>query len=619
MVCGQTRQADMQRLRERYPKLLTPAGDDEVDVIVATQSLEVGVDLDLASVVTELASGSALAQRAGRVNRRGLRERGPVVVVVPAEPLDEKARSGPYAGGEIAAALDWLRLRSADSAGLAPWAVQADPPPSAERRRMLYQRPELADAWHWARTSDDLAAEPELDLWIAESFDDENSVGVVVRDALPQDADEAVELLRTLPPRAHEVFPVPLSLARTALPLALASGPAYRLRGEDIAALPIREIATDEKVADVRPGDVAVIDANAKVFTGGRHGADFSPHVVTDLVKDRGTASDVLHTVPADRREVSLRLDLNSTDQAPVGGLSLGSLDEATVSTLKGLPEMSERERRGVLARFLDAVLAQGDTMCASESRQMVVEARRLMFRAVKASDVVIQADADGEVVRVMVVDRRRAGVDENLRQVFSIRAGAKVTLDDHQSAVAGRAAAVAASVGLPDVWAEALRLAGEHHDDGKAHPRFQIRLGRQEGDPVLAKSDPASTVREVSERERLADLPRAWRHEQRSVLAWLAHANGAPLPDGAPDADLVSRLIGTSHGHGRSGFPHPARVLLDAGDDADAPTLAAAWFDHGGWDELIERTNLRYGVWGCAYLEALLRAADGQVSGEGS
>jgi CRISPR-associated endonuclease/helicase Cas3 len=40
--------------------------------------------------------------------------------------------------------------------------------------------------------------------------------------------------------------------------------------------------------------------------------------------------------------------------------------------------------------------------------------------------------------------------------------------------------------------------------------------------------------------------------------------------------------------------------------------------FDEGGWDELIEVTQARYGVWGCAYLEALLRAADCQVSGEG-
>ena len=39
-------------------------------------------------------------------------------------------------------------------------------------QRTLYQRPEIGDAWHWARTSDDLAADPELDLWMADSLEE---------------------------------------------------------------------------------------------------------------------------------------------------------------------------------------------------------------------------------------------------------------------------------------------------------------------------------------------------------------------------------------------------------------------------------------------------------------
>ena len=78
MICGQVRPADLARLEEHYPGILSPAESPDVDVIVATQSLEVGVDLDLAGIVTELAAGSALAQRAGRANRRGLRPLAPV-------------------------------------------------------------------------------------------------------------------------------------------------------------------------------------------------------------------------------------------------------------------------------------------------------------------------------------------------------------------------------------------------------------------------------------------------------------------------------------------------------------------------------------------------------------
>jgi CRISPR-associated endonuclease/helicase Cas3 len=77
-------------------------------------------------------------------------------------------------------------------------------------------------------------------------------------------------------------------------------------------------------------------------------------------------------------------------------------------------------------------------------------------------------------------------------------------------------------------------------------------------------------------------------------------------------------RLIGTSHGHGRSWFPHGAAELANDTDPSEWRELAAELFDGGGWDELIEATHLRYGTWGCAYLEAVLRAADCQVSREG-
>ena len=54
-----------------------------MDVLVATQTIEVGVDLDLTHMVTELAPASALAQRAGRVNRLGRRDRAWFTVIGP--------------------------------------------------------------------------------------------------------------------------------------------------------------------------------------------------------------------------------------------------------------------------------------------------------------------------------------------------------------------------------------------------------------------------------------------------------------------------------------------------------------------------------------------------------
>ncbi|MGH3263525.1 MAG: hypothetical protein ACRDNS_16195, partial [Trebonia sp.] len=200
------------------------------------------------------------------------------------------------------------------------------------------------------------------------------------------------------------------------------------------------------------------------------------------------------------------------------------------------------------------------------------------------------------------------------------------VLLRAHQQDVASRAERIASALGLPDDLTGALRVAGEHHDDGKADPRFQVeRLGlpqnglRDEGltagGEPLAKSLPGQTARTVLKRQaETGDLPNRWRHEQRSVVdAWHA-VHSVP----GIDPELALRLIGTSHGHGRSGFPHCCAELGGAGDSAQWVSLAAGLFDVGGWDELIEATQVRYGVWGCAFLEAVLRAADCRVSGEG-
>ncbi|MFY1699607.1 CRISPR-associated endonuclease Cas3'' [Solwaraspora sp. WMMA2101] len=187
--------------------------------------------------------------------------------------------------------------------------------------------------------------------------------------------------------------------------------------------------------------------------------------------------------------------------------------------------------------------------------------------------------------------------------------------LHQHADAVAERAETVGDRLGLPVELVAALRLAGLHHDDGKADKRFQQSLcdGEPPPDP-LAKSG-VRDLRTIRRLRQKSGLPTGWRHEQLSaVLAWSRlHAQDSTVQDDE-HRELIARLVGTSHGHGRHGFPHTAGQLVGDTDDT-----AVDLFDEGRWDELIEHTHRRWGVWGCAYLEALLRAADGQVSAEGS
>jgi CRISPR-associated endonuclease/helicase Cas3 len=641
MVCGQVRPADVARLEKNYPGIFSPNGSRDVDVIVTTQSLEVGVNLDLAGIVTELAAGSALAQRAGRANRRGLRPHAPVTVLVPAEALTGRSRSGPYTAPELAEALDWVSRRAGDPAGMAPWALRENPPPSATPRRLLYQRPELADAWHWARTSDDLAAEPQLDLWLAESLEDETSIGIVVRDAMPTDPAEAVGLVRDLPPAPWEVFPVPY---RTALAV-LSETPAesrdagsqpdgngeaggdeegekdrpwpssVRVRGEEVTPLQMK-ISGDDTRASVRPGDIVVLDASVRIFTPPP--ADgFSPPVVAAAsavpgspgLSDRAATDDVLH-LPPDVRDGSLVFRLEAAPgHRLVAGISHQAAS-AALQQLAGREVRTERELRGLLAAAIAPLGCLGAVgQCVSELADRVGS---LLRGRVRDSDVVVQPAGDG--LRVIVTDQRRPAADEDLHQVLT-PATDPVTLPAHQRAVADRARLLADEVGLGVDVADALYVAGAHHDDGKADPRFQqLRLGLPPGNEVLAKSLPGATVRQVLVAEGQAGLRAGWRHEQRSVADCWDQVHAEP----GIDPLLALRLVGTSHGRGRSSFPHTSRQLKHDTDSKAWQERAAMLFDEGAWEELIEITQARYGVWGCAYLEALLRAADCQVSGEG-
>jgi len=202
---------------------------------------------------------------------------------------------------------------------------------------------------------------------------------------------------------------------------------------------------------------------------------------------------------------------------------------------------------------------------------------------------------------------------------------GAEVTLARHSRDVREKARAFAARCGLPESLAQDVALAAFLHDAGKAERRFQAFLrGGDEldaiGRPPLAKSawEPGVQLREARRRSRLPD---GARHEAWSVR--LAESLGAL--GSAHDPDLVLWLIGTHHGFGRPFFP--PIVDGDAGGtielDLEDGVRMRAPVDHGlvrldaGWVERFERLRRRYGPWGLARLEAILRLADHRASEE--
>ena len=105
--------------------------------------------------------------------------------------------------------------------------------------------------------------------------------------------------------------------------------------------------------------------------------------------------------------------------------------------------------------------------------------------------------------------------------------------------------------------------------------------------------------------------------------MASLAFAEAHPKFAKAHNPELVLWLIGTHHGHGRPFFPAidwPAQsgevIEADLGDRmVKAMCLRSLAEVTAQWIDMFSRLEVKYGPWGLARLEAILRLADHRQS----
>jgi CRISPR-associated endonuclease/helicase Cas3 len=171
-----------------------------------------------------------------------------------------------------------------------------------------------------------------------------------------------------------------------------------------------------------------------------------------------------------------------------------------------------------------------------------------------------------------------------------------------HTEDVTRNAAAYVASLPLPQALKDAIVLAARWHDLGKRRRLFQTILGNSKyPGTVLAKSG-----------NKASRVPELYRHELGSLVDVL-DKHGAELDKlPAEMQDVVLHLIAVHHGYGRPHFP-PERVFDPESTRQKVEEVAAAVAQRYG------RLQRRYGRWGLAYLESLLRAADYDASAKPS
>ena len=643
-------------------------------IVVATQTLEVGADFDFDGLVTECASLDALRQRFGRLNRMGRNIEARAEIFVRAGQAKsgrgaDNEEKDPVYGEALTRTWKWLGdHRNKDGevdfgiARIDRLLAEADSladldAPSADAPVML---PAHIDCW--AQTAPEPRPSPDVAPFLHGPRESIPDVQVCWRADLdltgPEAQDDAIESLTLCPPASGEMLPALTGVFKRWLAgrgaddfsadvegVGAVDGREEDSESPEDSSLPDRRIirwrgtATSREhvtadPADIRPGDVIVIPTT---HPGPHDRLGDLPPDASDFpaTLDMGDAAHRLA-----RAKPILRLHPALVDAWP-DSAAAKSTARLLLSDLSQKYEDDPHEIAEVLHRLLTD-LSKAEALpdrcfwLPQAAKELVAElstvARiRRECRLVGARGLVLAGrqhigkqdrPCDAGLERGQTLAHEAAvfsDEDDAAASGISHRDGKPVPLRTHLPGVEAFARRHAAGCGLPNELEKAVARAGLLHDLGKADPRFQAMLRGgspwSSGEP-LAKSAEMPKTRAARERARSASgYPEGGRHELVSVR--LAEAAPALLPEDGELRDLVLHLVASHHGHCRPFAP----VVVD---DRPVPveyTLCGhrmPWSGPTGLERLDSgvadrywRLTRRYGWWGLAWLEALLRLAD--------
>ena len=176
-------------------------------------------------------------------------------------------------------------------------------------------------------------------------------------------------------------------------------------------------------------------------------------------------------------------------------------------------------------------------------------------------------------------------------------------TLDKHTDAVTANAASLAASLlpeapaaGEPDLG-RCLVVAARLHDFGKNRAPWQRNLGNLAYDPA----NPATIFAKSGGKMRPRNVAEYYRHEFGSLLDAEHDPDFNTLTE--TEREITLHIVAAHHGRARPYFP--VEEAFDYSENCTAPIIAA------DTPRRFARLQKRFGRWGLAWLESLLRAAD--------
>ncbi|APR87005.1 CRISPR-associated helicase Cas3 [Minicystis rosea] len=635
LVTGRMRPLDRDALDEALREHVgsdrdrKPAAVPAPIVVVSTQCIEAGADLDFDALVTECAPLDALRQRFGRLDRLGVLGHGTGVVLASEDSIGKNAKDDPIYGAALKKTWQWL----GKGRDFGIDALQPELPAGEALAELLTQRayaPVMLPAHLdlWTQTMPPPRPDPDVALFLhGMGREQEAEVRIVWRADVsaallaaaksePAAYDALLDRIEVCPPLGLEALSLPLSAARAWLSgaaepaLADVEGPDAEMSNksseERRATAPAKRPALlwrgeDSEVVEpheIPPGATLVVPSTYGGIND--HGA-WEPSSKTS-VTDLGD-----HARWKQTRRATLRLH-----EAVLG--------PGWTNLPKPAGEDDEDDDRKVVRKWLE----ERESDAGEPWQREVLEALEQGKRRLAIVRVATFEKDEGYLALVARGPALGESITEGDGGSYT---GVEKTLDEHMKGVADWARSFAKRCGLPDTLVRDLELAGRWHDAGKVDPRFQRLLHggsayKAEVAPEpLAKSKIVLADREAREQARKrSGYPKGARHELSSVALLTAHAS---LLASAHDRDLVLHLVASHHGHCRPFAPvapDHEPVILSLRTDEGVVTASS---DHGlarldaGVPERFFRLVEKYGWFGLAWLEAILRLADHRRSEE--
>ena len=617
------------------------SGTRKLDVphfVVATQTLEVGADLDFDVLVTECAALDALRQRFGRLNRMGRAIEASAAILLRGDQKDED----PVYGPAIVNTFEWLNKRL-DEMGAVDFGIAHLQPPAEDQLQELNSPTRHAPVMLPAhldclvQTNPAPEPSPEVSLFLHGLRETRADVQICWRVAPSEDYQQLC------PPVSGEMLPVQVGVFRSWLKGEGVEDASSDVEGEaniDDTGEPETGVAENRSAFlwkrsssgmelvridhpnEPSPGDVVVIDA------GNANHPNYEDCRCLGEIPDFQGRPAGIDTSQQSYLESHAKALLRLHDE--LIGLWPSGESQQLARELLVETEIEDPDpdvQLSLMCRMLDVLVEDSRNDPRFEwlhdtAKQLRSEAKSRAvlqnLHCIGNNDVVLI----GRCLLKKYTRQAEAFNDEDDQNSSGTahRRGQPVPLQKHLPGVEAWARRFALGCGLPEELVEAVARAGLLHDTGKADPRFQAWLNGGRPLPAtkepLAKSASMNRTRAALQAARKnAAYPSGGRHELLSVR--LAESAPELLPEDPLLRDLTLHLVASHHGRCRPFGP----VVVDE----DAPEVRYRLCGHDlTWNgptrlEHIEEGVTRrfwtlieaYGWWGLAWLEAILRLAD--------